>query len=233
MHQICVQVAAEDFVDRRNYIQLVGTFLGAMEGPGDVKRKQRWCLFRYYKYKYVYIYIHKLIDIYIYIIWTYTYEYIYIRCKLCKKNRFPTMRGVGHWLFSKGGSQDGCCNQSKLTKEATMNHPWFHMDVSKKQVNTPKWMVHNGKPYILRWMIWEYPFFGNTHMFQWLFSCYLHLIPTVHRLHHGGLSDPKQNCTTPPEPPIVRHHPLSAIVCLLEFNVSWLIDTLQRLSIKL
>ncbi len=34
----------------------------------------------------------------------------------------------------------------------------FYMDVSKNR-GTPKWMVCNGKPYLLKWMIWGYPYF--------------------------------------------------------------------------
>ena len=42
-----------------------------------------------------------------------------------------------------------------------------HMGVSENR-GTPKWMVYNGKPYYIKWMIWGYrdtTIFGNIHMF--------------------------------------------------------------------
>ena len=59
-----------------------------------------------------------------------------------------------------------------------------HMGVSKNRGGPPKWMVYNEKPYI-KWMIWGYHYFGNTHIE--LGFCYARYYVTgpvlaVHRL---------------------------------------------------
>ena len=41
------------------------------------------------------------------------------------------------------------------------------MDVSKNRGKTPKWMVYNGKPYLLMDDLGGFPIiFGNTHMLR-------------------------------------------------------------------
>ena len=85
--------------------------------------------------------------------------YIYIRYNLCNKNRFPKMRGVGHWL-RKGGSHDVCCNLY-----------WCSIGRCFRANSLRK------PPWITPWFSFFLVFFS------------LYLIPTFHRLHHWWLSN--------------------------------------------
>ena len=55
------------------------------------------------------------------------------------------------WVDLEGSEASG--------HQISANQIGNEMDVSKNRGKHPKWMVYNGKPYILKWMIWGYHYF--------------------------------------------------------------------------
>ena len=69
--------------------------------------------------------------------------------------------GIPHWnlLVSFRYCLGGRMVQTTIQ---TINYTSLSYQGVSKNRGTPKWMVYNGKT-LLKWMIWGYHYFGNTH----------------------------------------------------------------------